>query len=1024
MHSVEGVPRICLLGGACVRGPQPIARLERKTAGMLALLAFQTTVARSRLAGLLWPDSKEATARNNLAQAVRRLKTNAGVTLVDAESALALPLEATCDVTDLLRLVEANEHLEAAQLNGSLLDGYDFEDCADFEVWLRDARSRTTSAWTRAAQAEQERAVSERRAADAVAWAEKLVAVEPFAEAPFIRLARTYLTLGDAPAAMQVYERCRKMLAKELATKPGPAMQDILKAIRGSSVDATVQSIPAPSLPAAVLRPRRVGRVVEWELLGRARIAHRTVIVEGDAGSGKSRLVRDFAAAHGDVVLVEGRPGDSDVPFSTLARALRACLSVPERLALPGWARAEIARVVPELFEQELAEAGATSTRSKVRFFEAVCVVLSPNRDRAVATLLLDDLQWFDSASAEVLMFVADRAARRELRLHALGAHRAGELPREIAGYLERARSGESLTTVRLVPLGPEEMMELVRSLGVGSVSDRAEAIARASRGVPLYALEMVRSIVESRSTDDTVGVELPSRVQSLLTARIGRLSEAGQKLARVAALAGPEFGLELAGAVLGKDPFDLSDSFSELEQAQILEGSRLSHDLLAEVVSAAIPAALRELIHARTAAYLETHKADPARVAQHWQAGGQPEKAAALLVRAGHAARGMSRIGDALSLYDRAARLYEAAGDLHNASEALYLRARSHMGDEADEVVARLERYARGDKEMARALCTRANVALEHGRLEEVRDAGKRGYELAKSAGEKLVAAESVQAWLEADLRSGRLEEAEFAFRLFEEASLLIADDPEAELALDYYRADLLVLAERHREGAAKFDQLLSRLRAWGQLIHSRVGILARMARSLLALGEVVHARAALEEATRDLASSTTGAFQADAELRVSRGMTCLLDRDFEGVVRAVEGVLFPTYEIRMELAARTLGAIARLELGDHAADAELASIERDARADARTRAEAALARCRLALSRGQAFPDGATELVEQLGGKEHKARLALVMALAMPKQAESWLQRARELALELNLPPLTTQLAEVEAHRRDWTR
>lgn len=1024
MHAAKGTLRIVLLGGASVHGPVPIARLERKTAGMLALLAVQNTVARSRLAGLLWPDSKETTARNNLAQAVRRLKTNAGLSLVDAESALTLPSEASCDVTDLLRFGETNQLTEAAQLTGRLLEGYDFEDCADFEIWLRDARVRTTSTWTRATQFEQERAVSERRAADALAWAEKLVAVEPFAEAPYVRLARTYLTFGDGPAAMQVYERCRKMLAKELATKPGPAMQDVLKAIRGASADATVQSIPAQSLPAAVLRPRRVGRVAEWELLGRARIEHRTVIVEGEAGSGKSRLVRDFAAAHGDVVLVEGRPGDNDVPFSTLARALRACLSIPERPAMAGWARAEIARVVPELFEQELAEVGATSMRSKVRFFEAVCVVLSPDRDAAVATLLLDDLQWFDSASAEVLMFVADKAARQELRLHALGAHRAGELPREIAGYLERARSGDSLTTVRLVPLGPEEMVELVRSLGVASVSNRAEAIARASRGVPLFALEMVRSIVESHSTDDTVGTELPNKVQSLLTARIGRLSDAGLKLARVAALAGPEFGLELAGVVLGKDPFDLSDAFSELEQAQILEGSRLSHDLLAEVVSASIPVAVRELIHARTAAYLETHGADPARVAQHWQAGGQPKKAAALLVQAGHAARGMSRIGDALSLYDRAARLYEAAGDLHNASEALYLRARSHMGDEADEVVARLERYARGDKEMARALCTRANVALEHGRLDEVRDAGKRGYELAKSAGEKLVAAESVQAWLEADLRSGRLEEAEVAFRLFEQASLLISDDPEAELALDYYRADLLMLAERHREGVAKLEQLLSRLRAWGQLIHSRVGILARMARSLLALGELARARAALEEATRDLASSTTGAFQAEAEMRVSRGMMCLLDRDLEGVVRAVEGVSFPTYEIRMELAARTLGAMARLELGEDAADAELASIGSDARADARTRADAALARCRLALSRGQALPDGANELVERYGGKEHRARLSLVLALATPKQPESYLKQARELAAELDLPPLNTQVAEVEAKLRDSGR
>lgn len=938
----HGVPRLLLLGGASLSARGATARLEKKTAALVAYLSLEGPTGRSRLAGLLWPESREATARNNLAQAVRRLKTAAGAALIEGDATLALA-GASSDVGDLLRLAQAGDFAEAAALEGELLAGYDLDDCPDIDGWLRSARLRVARAWTRAAEAELARCESAGALDDAVAWAERLVRADPVSEAAHLRATRLWLARGDAPAAMRAYERCRQTLARELGMKPSAAMVEVFRTIREG---APAPKVGAASLPAQVLRPKWVGRAAELEVLARAGTARQTVVVEGEPGVGKSRLVRDFAAGAGVSFVIEGRPGDADVPFSTLSRALRVVLTAPG-LTLGDWARAELARLVPDLFDDDAA--GVTSTRSKLRFFEAVAHAFGAAAKGAPASLVADDMQWFDSASAEVVAWIAAGAARSDLLLRVLVAHRTAELPPEMVASLERAYDAGTAVRVALGPLSGQETEELVASLSVPGVEGRLEAVAAASRGIPLYALEIVRSIAESAaspSSGDASAVAVPDRVRSLLQRRLERLGEAALRVARVMAVAGPEFDLELAAHVLQKDPLDLADPLVELERAQIAIGSRLSHDLLAETVREALPAAVRAHIHARTAEHLARAGADPARVGQHLEAGGRPAEAAPLYVRAAMAARGLSRITDAIALFDRAARLFEACGNPQGASEALYLRSRTHMGSDADDVVTRLERIAQTDRDRARALCTHANVALERGRLEEARRVAREAHPLACAAGDVLVEAESLQAWLDAELRTGRVAEAEQAFGLFREASSRMADDPEAVAAVLYYEAELFLLRDLPTEAIATFDKTLALLDRWGQLRHSKAGILALMARALLAVGEVDRAEAAVREASAILAEAT-GANQSEAHVALARAGVLRARGLPAQALAALASIAAPMHELRMELAARELAAEIRLEQGDASAWAELGRIAADGRADARTRIAAERAKC-----------------------------------------------------------------------------
>jgi DNA-binding SARP family transcriptional activator len=139
----EVMVRLELLGGAVlvVRGMRHI--LERKTAGVLAYLAQAGSQPRSILAGLLWANTTEDSARNNLRQCLFRLKKLGN--LVSGEQFLELSgLEV--DVLYLEQQALLGEYAPWTFARGELLAGYHFDDCPDFEEWLRHTRMRLSAA--------------------------------------------------------------------------------------------------------------------------------------------------------------------------------------------------------------------------------------------------------------------------------------------------------------------------------------------------------------------------------------------------------------------------------------------------------------------------------------------------------------------------------------------------------------------------------------------------------------------------------------------------------------------------------------------------------------------------------------------------------------------------------------------------------------------------------------------------------------------------------------------------------------
>jgi DNA-binding SARP family transcriptional activator len=965
--------RFALLGGARLDAPGapgapgPIARLEKKTAALVALLAIDGATSRSRLAGLLWPESKESTARNNLAQAIRRLRTASGAALVVGDETVELS-GATTDVAELLLAVHEGRNDDAVRLlatagSGELLAGVDLDDHPDVDQWLRGARAQVVRAWSRAGSAAIDRAESDGRIDDALAIAERLVALEPLSEGAHLRVARLWLAKGDAPAATRAYERCRKTLAKELAMKPSAAMIEVLRAIREGRAPAPDRRVAPVALPAAVLRPRWVGRAKEWAELERAHAARTGLVVSAAPGVGKSRLLREFVERMGPATFVEGRPGDGDVPYASLARALRALLR-ERKPALAPWASAEIGRVVPELSSEV---SGAPSMRSKLRFLEAVAHVVGLAVEGGLVAIVVDDLQWVDAASVEALVWVAERCWSGDIPAFFAFAHRDGDLPDETAKRVERMVSAGLARRIELGPLQTDEALELVRSLDLPALEGRLASIAEASHGVPLFLLEIVRSALDA--SGDDARVTIPDRVKALLRRRLDRLGEGALRLARTAAVAGPSFDLPLAAHVLGSSPLDLAEPWAALEAAQILEKGRLAHDTVGEVLRDDLPGVVREHVHARVAERLVVTGADPALVAHHFEAGARELDAAPYLMEAAATARGMSRVTEATRMFERAASAFERAERESDACAALYQLVRIATGGDAEVLAARLARLAKTDADRARYLCFRAGADVDQGKFAAADAAAVEAERLARVSSLPLVVAESLQVRLDVAIRSGMLDGVADKMDAFAAATAAL-DDPEGLAAAALYRAEIELTCDRPDAAVPHLDDALGHLERWGQLRYAKAWILAAKTRALLSLGDVEGAARAVDEADEALreASGATGgsskARLARAELAVARGDAA--------AVRAALGDLpeSPAHPRDVRL-ARVIRAEGRVLEGAHAeADADLAAIADDPAADARVRARAAIGRAHIARSLGTAAPADFLALVAKYGG------------------------------------------------------
>lgn len=592
--------RVRLLGGFEVWcGDRPVSGFEsQKVRALLAYLISnrQRGFSRDHLAGLLWPERAPDSARHALRQALYDLRSklpggdSPKRPILSSTQEVRFNPESDCwfDVEVFEEAVRngrggkrADPHqlVAAIQLyRGEFLAGFGITDSEGFEDWLVTEQERLREAAVEGLRAlvESYRGRGEYRLG--IHYGRRLVALDPLSEEAHRDLMRLFALAGRRGQALSVYEELRARLRRELDVEPLEETRALYETILLERPEESVS--PEDSEPVGPLIPlvgRREAYVVLeecWQrvLGGTGQIT----FVEGEAGAGKSRLVKSFldaATARRQTTVLKGvcyepGPPGSYAPLCEALRGLLAEEGTAERL-LSSSSPAELpdlARLVPELrelFPELPSVPPIAGPGGRDCVFAAVTNLLeSLCRDDQGGlrplVLFLDDVHLADGDTVDLAVHLARQAA--ELPLWIIAVYRSAVLEPDHP-LLALARDQEAVW-LGIGRLDTEDLEEIAQSLvGEEQAMELARFLEENGGGLPLVVAELINTLWDEgvlvardvrswRLASPLDAVQLSEsegeEATALILRRLRRLPNSTRRLAALAAVIGQHFEADL----------------------------------------------------------------------------------------------------------------------------------------------------------------------------------------------------------------------------------------------------------------------------------------------------------------------------------------------------------------------------------------------------------------------------------------------------------------------------------------------
>jgi DNA-binding SARP family transcriptional activator len=742
--------RLCTFGGLRVERDGQLLHLPTQKAR--DLIAYLVTFRgrshpRAVLAGTLWPDLPEDKARRRLSDTLWRVRQILDDCVAADEESIWLSYDRPLWL-DVEQLQDAIANLDPenqdpqrvrealALYHGPYLDGLYLD-------WVLLERERLQGCYLEALDA---LLASYKLRGDyhaALHVTQQLVATEPLHEAAHRELMRLYHLLGRDAEAIAQYRQCEKLLRQELDVAPAPETRAVYEAlVRRATADTGPTAVHLPArarrLPVDLDQPPLVGRDVERGLLLDHLQAAATgqgdvVLLEGEAGIGKTRLAREVVAGarwRNISAAIVGAQESSASPSFGLIRAAIAPSLTPLRVRqlahMVDRADLEIlAPIVPQI-AQELPSRTLVDTlsppKARERIQQALISLLLTMSRISPHLWVLDDVQWADAETLAFLPLLASHlpGSRALLLLVARSAElRANPAAWEALQALDRAKS---LQRYKLARLNMGALNRLVRDLLGYERPLLAQDLALGSEGVPLYVVETLKAwrdegvLVPGERGDwrwqgETEKVPPVGTGGAVIGRRLARLTPTAARVLDAAAVIGTEVDYDLLAWVCAArspgyplrdtDPGLLAATDQLLHQGLLAETDtsyRFSHERIRQAVYRRLSALERQRLHLRVGEAMET--LFPERfelLAHHYAAGGARDQAVRHLHSAVERARSLFAHQSALTCYARLLNLLTGPEDRPARCDVLLGRAevlgwigdRESQGDDLEEVLA-----------------------------------------------------------------------------------------------------------------------------------------------------------------------------------------------------------------------------------------------------------------------------------------------------------------------------------------------
>ncbi|MCO5192966.1 MAG: AAA family ATPase [Anaerolineae bacterium] len=597
--------------------------LSDKVRALLVYLALEADrpLRRETLAALLWPGQPEKKARANLRRALANCRQ-----LIDDEDAHYLHItrqtlqfnraaDAIIDAVQFEQLLSdavpslAEMEKAVALVRGPFLEGFSISDSIAFEEWVllkREALQRQQLHLFHELTTYYE---AHHQLETAIGYAWQQVCIEPWYEPGQRQLLRLLVQTGQRNTALTHYEEFEQQLVTEIGVPPEPATRRIYSKIRDRAAEMSPVQLPPAFLaePQTTVAHPFVSREVELDRLhgfldesvvGQGRIA----FVTGEAGSGKTSLLRTFArqaqAQFPSLIPLFGNceahagPGNPYLPFrSMLAQAVGDLEPLWRNGTLT---RAQVNRlwqlrqtavkllqsaapdcmtmlVDPALLPEDARTVTDANSPAQELIFQQMGRFLQEFSQHGPLLLLLDDLHWIDDASIDLLFHLWRQIAGYPILL--LGSYRPEEL-------LPSQPDADRHPLIRFVHELTQDCGEIEVALDradgrsfVNAWLDSAqydldetvrEMIFERTQGHALFTVELVAALQERGGlrrngqgrwhvADADVWAKLPSRTEAIVSERFGRLPSPLRQLLSVAGIQGETFAAEVVAQVVNR---------------------------------------------------------------------------------------------------------------------------------------------------------------------------------------------------------------------------------------------------------------------------------------------------------------------------------------------------------------------------------------------------------------------------------------------------------------------------------------
>jgi len=616
--SVLGPVRALVAGApVALGGPRQRAVLAR-----LAMAAGHV-VAADRLIDELWDGTPPASAANTLQSYVSNLrKALAGTVpaiervgdgyrlrtdLVDLEA-----VRFEDEVADALggRAAAPAERRAALEVALARWDGPALGDLAG-EPWARGEAARLDELRLAAMEARFDLLLADDRAALAVGELTAAVEAFPLRERLVEQLALALARTGRRNDAIAAVERARARLADELGLDPGPGLAALAERLAADDPTLTASGPPPvrPSIapaagpaeafgevgpprgaldlpPAVTERRERTAFVGRGEELARLTASldavaagdRRLVVVQGEAGMGKTRLAQVFAHAVHDVgghVLWGRCTAENLVAYQPAAEALRTALRAvsPERVRAIVAPRPALRLLLPEGTAPEGAlddGAGgrAASRTERYELYEGLAEVIGAVSLTGPVVFVVDDAQWADRSSLHLIEHLVRQDVSGRLLVLATVRRPAGRPTDDLDRLVADLRRDQRLDLVTVGGMGASDAMALLGDRGVEVDDLRADALVERTGGNPFFLESLAARGGDILSLDDR---DLPESVRDLIDLRLEGLDDEAARVLTTAAVIGLRIELDVLERATGLDPDALLDQVDAAVDSGVL---------------------------------------------------------------------------------------------------------------------------------------------------------------------------------------------------------------------------------------------------------------------------------------------------------------------------------------------------------------------------------------------------------------------------------------------------------------------